>query len=241
MVYHRLRMRQPTGTTFSRRTLFLKKWLDNRVGIGSVTPSSGWMCQELVRYVDPARPQRILELGPGTGVVTRAILCRMHPKSTLMAVEQDPDFATLVGSEYPQVDVIEGGFEEIDGRLPEDITFDVVISGMPTAIFPPRLIASLRRMLLRRAPDAPFSQLTEIPMVFHGLYRRMFRIVRFRFVPLNIPPGGVYHCFGVRAVQSRVGRFRGAGTLGLFAVTKKKVSIGGRLRRGVRAGIRRKK
>ena len=230
----------------SRRTLFLRKWLDNHVGIGSVTPSSSWMCQELVRYVDPSRPQRILELGPGTGVVTRAICARMHPQSTLLAVEQDADFARLVQADHPEIEVIQGGFETLDARLPDGDMFDVVISGMPTAIFPPRLIASLRRLLVQRAPEAPFSQLTEVPLVFHGLYRRMFRIVRFRFVPLNIPPGGVYHCFGVRSVRVR-GKKVGRGAAGAMAAGaigstygRKKHTIGGRLRRRVRAGIRRK-
>jgi phospholipid N-methyltransferase len=52
--------------------------------------------------------------------------------------------------------------------------------------------------LLRRAPDAWMSQLTVMPWVYRAMYRRLFEQVRFDLVPLNIPPGGVYHCRNLR-------------------------------------------
>lgn len=218
-VHRRPPGRRGSGTTFSHRSLFLRKWLRDREGIASVTPSSSWMCDELTRYVRPDRPQHILELGAGTGVVTRRILARMHPDSALVIVEVDPDFAAMLERTYaddaPRVRVLAQGFETVGDLLPDGTSFDVVVSGMPTPNFPPRLLASLRRLMARHATDAWLSQLTEIPVVFLGLYRRMFREVEFRFVPLNMPPGGVYHCRGVRSGGAGTRRRRGPRRAGL--------------------------
>lgn len=44
------------------------------------------------------------------------------------------------------------------------------------------------------APQGVFSNITEVPWIYLNYYRRLFDEVHFQFVPLNIPPGGVYHC-----------------------------------------------
>ena len=46
------------------------------------------------------------------------------------------------------------------------------------------------------APGGSFRQLTVMPWVYYPLYRRYFTDLKFRFVPLNLPPGGVYICQG---------------------------------------------
>lgn len=186
------------GTTNQHRLLFARKFLAHGTRIASVTPSSRWMSRELARHADPARPQRILELGAGTGPVTRALESRLHPGSTLVAVEPDPDFAAALRGTTTRATVFEGRYQDLDDAGP----FDVVVSGLPTPSLNPEDRAALFALLAERAPEATFSQLTEIPWVYRPIYARAFREVRFRAVPLNIPPGGVYHCRGVRAGAS---------------------------------------
>ena len=204
------------------RLLFLRKFLTHGTRIASITPSSRWMSRELARNVTPDRPQRVLELGAGTGVVTRAILERLHPRSTLVTFEPDAELADITrgvleasphGSRCRVVgkmiqdasdEDFAGGVsaiqtnDEEQGTLREPRQFDVVVSGLPVPSFPPDSKAALFAMLLQRAPNASYAQLTEIPLLYKGLYAKRFDRVRFVWVPRNLPPGGVYHCGGLK-------------------------------------------
>ena len=187
-------------TAASHRLLFARKFFRHGTAIASITPSSRWMAAELARHVDPARPQRILELGAGTGSVTRAIVERMHPASTLLALEPDPDFAAAARVACPRARVLACRFEGLPDA--ESGPFDVVVSGMPVPSFKPEVRRALFGLIARRAPGAVYSQLTEVPLVYRGVYTPHFAEVRFALVARNIPPGGVYHCRGGRADQS---------------------------------------
>lgn len=180
----------------AHRALFLRKFAAHGTRIASVTPSSRWMCRELASRVDPAKPQRILELGAGTGVVTREIESRMHPRSTLVVFEPDPDFAAIL-HQRTRASVRAQGFEALAHEPPRE-PFDVVVSGMPVPSFDASTRETLFGVIRAHAPDASYAQLTEFPMIYKPIYTRRFESVRFRPVPLNIPPGGVYHCAGIR-------------------------------------------
>lgn len=177
------------------RILFIHKFLKHGTRIASVTPSSRWMCRELARDVSPDRPQRILELGAGTGVVTREIEKRMHPDSTLVICEQDADFVRILRKNHTRATLVDDSFERITDHINHD-HFDAVVSGLPVPSFDDQLRGSLFSMIATLAPDARYAQLTEFPLIYKPLYKREFRSVRFSPVPLNIPPGGVYHCHG---------------------------------------------
>ncbi len=190
--------------TSGHRALFLSKFLRHGTRIASVTPSSRWMCRELARGVDGSRPQRILELGAGTGVVTREIERRMHAGSTVVAYEPDADFAAVL-RRTTGAEVREAGVEALAEAGPDEGggPFDVVVSGMPVPSFSPGLREALWRAIRTHAPGASYAQLTEIPLIYMRLYTPVFERVRFRAVPLNVPPGGVYHCSGLRVLGAR--------------------------------------
>ena len=180
---------------------FLRALLRRGTTIASATPSSRWMCRELCRWVDPKRPQRILELGAGTGVVTRTILHRMHSGSALVAVELLDDFAPFLQRGSDRATILFGCVTQLRERLEAAGPFDLVISGLPFPSLPESARRAVLSIVAAATPGATFSQLTELPMLYRGLYRRYFRTVRFRFVGLNVPPGGVYHCTGARAMR----------------------------------------
>src|SRR5689334_3904603 len=87
--------------------LFLRKFVRHGVQVASIAPSSRRLAQALCRHIDPNRPQIILELGAGTGAVTAVALERMHPRSRLVAIERDADFARILRHNYPRAEVIE--------------------------------------------------------------------------------------------------------------------------------------
>ena len=76
---------------------------------------------------------------------------------------------------------------------------DYVISGLPVPSFPKDLQRDLFRVVkavLR--PEGTYNQITELPWVYQGFYRRFFDEVRFIFEPRNFPPAGAYICRGVK-------------------------------------------
>ncbi|MEM8495633.1 MAG: methyltransferase domain-containing protein [Planctomycetota bacterium] len=172
--------------------------------VASVAPSSRFLSAATARFVDATKPQTIVELGAGTGPVTAEILRRMHPDSRLLALELDDDFAAVLRQRFgddPRATLVTGSATDLDQHLNEARLgrVDVFINGLPTPSLPEVVVDSVMRMFATRATDdhVPMSQITEMPWVYQGLYRRMFLEVDFQFVLKNIPPGGVYHCRGV--------------------------------------------
>ncbi len=187
---------------------------------GAVLPSGRRLSAALARYVDATRPTlRVLEVGPGTGAVTRRIAARMHADARLDLVEANPAFATRLDERIrtdrafrkvaPRVRVLPGYLEE--QTLAGD--YDVVISGLPLNNFSPQRVAELLDCL--RSQLAPGGTLSFFEYCairsFRGVVaeretrarlrgiaqtlREVLREGRFdrRLVWANVPPAWVHH------------------------------------------------
>jgi phospholipid N-methyltransferase len=187
------------------RWLFLRKFLKYGKRVASVAPSSPHLARAVCEHITPTHPQTILELGAGTGAVTTIAARRMHPDSTLLALELDPDFARILRQCCPQAHVIEADATTIATHLQAlgIAHVDVVLSGLPTPSLPPTITLPIFETLQAVARTSYFSQLTVIPWLYLGMYRRLFHEVTFRPVWLNIPCGGVYHCRRLRSTFAR--------------------------------------
>jgi phosphatidylethanolamine/phosphatidyl-N-methylethanolamine N-methyltransferase len=172
--------------------------------VASVAPSSQTLARAACRYVDSTRPQTIVELGAGTGAVTVSALERCHLASRLLAIEVDFDFVPILRSRCPRALVIQGDAAHLAAHL-RWAGFDrVEISGLAL----PSLTREGRNAVLdcyrsHAAAGAWFSQLTVMPLVYWPFYNRLFDEVRFDWALWNAPPGGVYHCRGLRAPLGR--------------------------------------
>jgi phosphatidylethanolamine/phosphatidyl-N-methylethanolamine N-methyltransferase len=175
--------------------LFARKLWQHGTRVASFAPSSRFLARAMCRHIDPTTPQTVVELGAGTGAVTRVAAGRLHPDSRLIAVELDEDFAALCAAAVPRAEVrCQDVTALAELNLP---AVDVVLSGLPTPSLPRAVNGAVFGWLEQMRP-AMFSQLTVMPWVYRGLYRRLFEKVDFDLVPLNLPPGGVYHCRGLR-------------------------------------------
>jgi phosphatidylethanolamine/phosphatidyl-N-methylethanolamine N-methyltransferase len=187
------------------RTLFLGKFLTQITRgnpIASIAPSSRWLSRTTVRNVAWDRVQALVELGAGTGPITRVIAERARPECRVVVVERDHDFARLLRERFaslPNFEIVERDVRDL-GSLLSDRGIehvDHVISGLPTPSFPRDLQRSLFRTvrtILR--PEGTFNQITEIPWIFWPFYRKFFENVEFVFEPRNLPPSGAYLCRG---------------------------------------------
>jgi phospholipid N-methyltransferase len=181
--------------------LMMKKFWSKGRSIASFAPSSRFMARSIVGGIDFASARCIVELGAGTGPITAELVRRLSPQTKLLVIELDPDLCGRLRARFPQVDVVQGDACHFD-KLLADRGFtqvDHVCSGLPLPSFPApvrdAILATSARML---APGGTFRQLTVMPLIYYRMYRSYFEDVRFRFVPLNMPPGGVYVCRGYR-------------------------------------------
>lgn len=186
--------------------LFLGKFFRQGRRIGSVWPSSKTLSRAALREVDWARAKVIVELGAGTGPITAAIVEKADPKTRILSIERDGDFARILKKRfaaYPNIEIIHADVRDIDAILESRgiAEVDYFISGLATPSLPlpiqRRIFAAVRKYL---PPDGVFANITEVPLWYRRYYKGLFTSVKFQFVPTNIPPGGVYHC---RAMRSR--------------------------------------
>src|SRR3984957_20173107 len=87
---------------------FLRRLLARPQQIGAIAPSSAVLARAMAREVDPGRPGPILELGPGTGVVTAALIARGVAPERIVSVEFDAELGRLMTERFPRVHVICG-------------------------------------------------------------------------------------------------------------------------------------
>src|SRR3984893_13319250 len=96
---------------------FFKSWLDNPAIAGAVSPSGRFLARMMARYVDPRKAGPIVELGPGTGAITEALLARGIAPGRLFLVEFDVSFCKLLKRRFPGVHVIKGDAYQLSQTL----------------------------------------------------------------------------------------------------------------------------
>ena len=176
---------------FDDELKFFKGWIDRPKAVGSIVPTSSVTARRMASIVDIHSGLPVLEVGPGTGVITNAILRHGVRPSDLYAVEYSHDFVTHLRRNYPGVNVIEGDGFDLDATLGDkrDMVFDSVVSGVPLLNFPvARRVAYLNGLLDRIPHGRPVVQLTYGPKspVPPGLGD--YTVEHFHFIIRNIPP-----------------------------------------------------
>src|SRR3954453_10937325 len=87
---------------------FIRSWIEKPLRTGAVMPSGKFLARTMARHVDPSVEGPVIELGPGTGPVTAALVEQgIHP-SRLVLVEFNPDFCRLLRKRHPEATVVSG-------------------------------------------------------------------------------------------------------------------------------------
>jgi phosphatidylethanolamine/phosphatidyl-N-methylethanolamine N-methyltransferase len=174
--------------------LFFKRWLANPLQMGSVIPSSRTLSRRIAALVERAPDDVVLEIGAGTGVISRALLAAGVPAEKLAVVEIVPEMAGHLRKVLPGVNVICGDAFELARDLPEQLHGKVgtAICGIPLVLLPlerqRRFVAAVEAV----APGKGFLLYTycitsPLPYGKLGLRAR-----REAWTPLNIPPASVW-------------------------------------------------
>lgn len=174
---------------------FIRSWLEKPLATGAVTPSGRVLARTMAGYVDPQADGPVIELGPGTGPVTEALVEQGVDPARLVLVEFNPNFCRLLRSRYPTATVVQGDAYSLQrllgGLLRQPAA--AVVSGLPLFTKPLktrlRLIHGAFELM---APAAPFVQFTyamvpPIPKALSGIKAEASELIW-----MNLPPARVW-------------------------------------------------
>jgi phosphatidylethanolamine/phosphatidyl-N-methylethanolamine N-methyltransferase len=183
------------GIRLDDEVRFIRSWIERPLSIGAVTPSGKILARTMARYVDPHSHGPVVELGPGTGPVTAALVQAGVAPSRLVLVEFNPTFCRLLRARYPEATLVQGDAYSLR-RLLETLLLQpaaAVVSGLPLVTKP----LKMRLRLIRDAfdlmlPGAPFVQFTY--SVAAPLPRRLggFSVEASDRIWMNLPPARVW-------------------------------------------------
>ena len=178
---------------FSNYAEFAKAWANAPLRTGAIAPSSRALAREMAFAGAPAAGTRVVELGPGTGIVTEALLEYGVREQDLVLVELNPDFASALQARYRSATVLmDDAFDAVRALGKRSEPVSAVISSLPLLVHPHR-----RRVdLLEEALDLadPFGRFVQFT---YGLVAPVrppakLRAMRSRRVWGNVPPATVW-------------------------------------------------
>jgi phosphatidylethanolamine/phosphatidyl-N-methylethanolamine N-methyltransferase len=174
---------------------FLRSWIEKPLHMGAVMPSSKLLARTMAQYVDVDSKGPVIELGPGTGAITNALLEHGVDQKRLVLVEYNPGFCALLRDRYPHARVVQGDAYALRDSLGDllDAPASAVISGLPLVTKP--MLTRLKLMrdaFLALAPGAPFVQFTysvapPIPKSLPGVSTEASERIW-----MNLPPARVW-------------------------------------------------
>jgi phosphatidylethanolamine/phosphatidyl-N-methylethanolamine N-methyltransferase len=188
-------LRKALAEKFDDELKFYKGWMDKPKADGSIVPTSSITARRMASVIDVDSRLPVLEVGPGTGVSTKAILARGVRPENLYTVEYSADFVRHLRGLYPGVNVIEGDAFNLADTLGEqrNMLFDCAISAVPLLNFPVgRRIAYLENLLERIPTGRPVMQITYGPLSPVPAGKGDYTVKHFDFIMRNIPPAHLW-------------------------------------------------
>lgn len=180
---------------FEDEARFLRSWLERPLTIGAVTPSGKVLARTMASYVDPRIPGPIVELGPGTGPVTDALIRRGVEQERLILVEFNPEFCQLLKRRFPKATIIQGDAydlrETLSGILKEPTA--AIVSSLPLFTKPmDQRLELLETALALAHPNAPFIQFTYAVVPPIPTRSEAYRAKASNRIWRNLPPARVW-------------------------------------------------
>ncbi len=183
------------GIRLDDEVRFIRSWIERPLSTGAVAPSGKILARTMARYVDPNSSGPVVELGPGTGPVTEALVNAGVDPSRLVLVEFNPTFCRLLRARYPQATLVQGDAYSMR-RLLESLLLQpaaAVVSGLPQMTKP----LKMRLRLVRDAfelmlPGAPFVQFTYSVASPLPTRRKGFTAEASARIWMNLPPARVW-------------------------------------------------
>jgi phosphatidylethanolamine/phosphatidyl-N-methylethanolamine N-methyltransferase len=174
---------------------FLRSWIEKPLHMGAVMPSGRLLARTMAQYVDIDSEGPVIELGPGTGAITNALIAHGVEQKRLVLVEYNPGFCALLRDRYPQATVVQGDAYALRDSLWNVLSApaSAVVSGLPLVTKPMLTrLKLIRDAFVAMAPGSPFVQFTysvapPIPKSLPGVSTEASERIW-----MNLPPARVW-------------------------------------------------
>nr|WP_084395519.1 methyltransferase domain-containing protein [Mycolicibacterium canariasense] len=191
---HRPRQGNTPATRHGDAAALFRAWLRHPLRTAAIAPSSPALAQLMTK--DIAASDRVVELGPGTGVFTHALLARGVPPSRLTVVEANPEFADLLNTRFRDLHVVCADAATDSWQLIDGPEIDAVISGLPLLSMSVDAVTGvLETAVSVLRPQGRLYQFTygpTCPIRPNLLAALRLRATRIGWTPRNLPPASVY-------------------------------------------------
>ncbi len=189
--------RTPAQRHAAQALLFFRQWVRHPLRTAAIAPSSRCLAELITSEISPETAP-VIELGPGTGAFTEALLRRGVPESRLALIEFGEDFAGLLRRRFPRATVLQGDAAELAsfGPLFGADRPGAVVSGIPLVQLPAdrqrKLLAAAFGMLREGGAFYQFTYGPVAPARREVLAEFGLQATRLGFVARNLPPASVY-------------------------------------------------
>ncbi len=184
-----------TARHFDEEIRFFRAWIDKPKAMGAVLPTSATTANRMASLINPESADPVLELGPGTGVITKAIIARNVRPENLYSVEHTQAFLPILQADYPKVNFIHGDAFQLDEALPDlgSQRFDTVVSAVPLLNFPvERRVDFLNSLFDRLNPGRPVVQISYGPVSPIPPDWTTYSVEPFDWMFRNLPPARLW-------------------------------------------------
>ncbi len=180
----------------SSTALFLKELLNRPRQVGAVLPSSRKLARAMAKWLPVGTTDHVLELGPGTGVVTEALFQRGLRQEQLIAIEMSAQMADHLRARFPRANIVTGDAFRLDEIVREQLgphaRIAMVFSSLPLLNFEPSAADSLARQIKAILP--PKGKMVQFSYNVANKQPKAaahFEVVASDLIWLNVPPARV--------------------------------------------------
>lgn len=153
----------------SDNAIFFQSWLEEPLRAGAFRPSSASLARAMAAQVDPSSEGLVVELGPGTGAITAALIKRGVDPSRLVLVDADATFCALLRERWPSARVVHADAYATPAllrSLGQPVT--AIVAGLPLLVRPPghrlKLVLGTLRNAIKGAPFVQFTYFIRSPV-----------------------------------------------------------------------------
>lgn len=195
--YHKQKWRQ-VRDRHHRNRQFVAAWMRSPMKIGAFLPSSRALAEAMAAQVDLEAPGVVVELGPGTGVVTHALLQAGVTPDRLIVIERDRNMHHIMESNFPALTVLHADAMHLQQVLKEVGVRKVsaVVSSLPLLSMPKLVKQEIEEQMIAAAGEKgiiiQFTYGPKSPVSRHLLRRHHAQGRRVKTVLTNVPPAHVW-------------------------------------------------
>jgi phosphatidylethanolamine/phosphatidyl-N-methylethanolamine N-methyltransferase len=186
--------KRATKSGFLKSNLsFISQFLKNPKEIGAILPSSPLLGKAMAKFVPETANRYIVELGPGTGPITKALLKIGIKEKELFCLEQSERMVKHLKTRFPNLNAIQGDACELNSLLQDKSgKVNAIVSSLPLKSIPGSIVEEiLEQMALCLQPGGIVIQFTYDLRKKRSPLLKKFKRIKSKVVIGNVPPARV--------------------------------------------------